>query len=402
MPTIELLPRRGRRQRALALMASLAACAALALLFSLPAGAPATAVTSSASGPLECYTEADHSNYHGLEDHTRAGQPCQPWPATFAGFGYVGHNFCRRPKGVQVSCAWCFTDVATSAWACCKVAPPQQTCAARVSEGDVPHELSPAPHSPAAARPRAPASAPSGTGHAPGSPPPMPSLGDTLWRAAGSFGQSARQPLSPPPPAECYTQSDGSDYRGKVNVTARLRTCQRWDVQAPHQHEYTPSSYPSDGLEANYCRRPGKQGPHCAWCYTVEAGNKHSTECCDIGMPQLKCANGVEQSPPPSPPPAPPPRQTSGGKSAFAIPSAHGDYCYQQHDASDYRGRVNVTVWGFACQRWASQTPHQHSYYPWRYPDDGLDENYCRRPGGEGPHCAWCYVGMHPHPPPLP
>lgn len=45
---------------------------------------------------------------------------------------------------------------------------------------------------------------------------------------------------------------------------------------------------------------------------------------------------------------------------------------------ADYRGTVNVTANGVACQAWDTQFPHSHSLTPCNYPDAGLESNYCR------------------------
>ena len=253
----------GRKRRARALAAGGAACAALALLALWPPRAPEAAVD------YECYTATDRGDYHGRVNTTRGGHACEAWPTTFA--PYAGHNFCRRPALVNVNCAWCFTNVATRAWECCRLPPPSAECAARVDERDVPRELSPAPLAPLAP-------APSGrTAPAPSSPPPSASMPRIVPLAR-------RPPSEPPSELECFSASDGSDYRGHVSRTAWGSPCQRWDKQAPHIHQFIPSSYPGAGLEANYCRRPGGQGPHCAWCF-VESGasSGNGYDCCDIG-----------------------------------------------------------------------------------------------------------------------
>nr|XP_032837233.1 uncharacterized protein LOC116958620 [Petromyzon marinus] len=56
-----------------------------------------------------------------------------------------------------------------------------------------------------------------------------------------------------------------------------------------------------------------------------------------------------------------------------------------------YRGNVSVTQFQVPCQPWSLQSPHAHPETPLNYPDDGLDGNYCRNPGGmrERP---WCYT----------
>jgi len=57
----------------------------------------------------------------------------------------------------------------------------------------------------------------------------------------------------------------------------------------------------------------------------------------------------------------------------------------------DYRGTKSTTVGGLTCQAWSSQSPHKHSRTPEKYPDAGLEENFCRNPDGE-PKGTWCYT----------
>eukprot|EP00931_Biecheleriopsis_adriatica_P119764 TRINITY_DN9495_c0_g1_i2.p1 TRINITY_DN9495_c0_g1~~TRINITY_DN9495_c0_g1_i2.p1 ORF type:complete len:1067 (+),score=138.55 TRINITY_DN9495_c0_g1_i2:87-3287(+) len=59
-------------------------------------------------------------------------------------------------------------------------------------------------------------------------------------------------------------------------------------------------------------------------------------------------------------------------------------------DGTDYRGCQSVTKLGFTCQRWDSQSPHRHRFYPGVYPKAGLEDNYCRNPDGEP--SIWCYT----------
>ncbi|XP_019636845.1 PREDICTED: plasminogen-like [Branchiostoma belcheri] len=62
-------------------------------------------------------------------------------------------------------------------------------------------------------------------------------------------------------------------------------------------------------------------------------------------------------------------------------------------DGTSYRGTVSVTETGLTCQRWDSQTPHEHDRTPANYPSAGLEQNYCRNPrdpvGWTG---VWCYT----------
>ena len=77
----------------------------------------------------------------------------------------------------------------------------------------------------------------------------------------------------------------------------------------------------------------------------------------------------------------------------------HSTECYTKEDGEDYRGVVNKTEQGEFCQKWTSQTPHEHSVTPDKYPNDGLgNHNYCRNPGasiisftGREPK-PWCYT----------
>ncbi|KAI8509450.1 hypothetical protein Bbelb_132980 [Branchiostoma belcheri] len=62
----------------------------------------------------------------------------------------------------------------------------------------------------------------------------------------------------------------------------------------------------------------------------------------------------------------------------------------QYADGASYRGTVSVTNTGKTCQRWDSQTPHEHIKTPTVYPLAGLERNYCRNPDGE--LGVWCYT----------
>ena len=65
--------------------------------------------------------------------------------------------------------------------------------------------------------------------------------------------------------------------------------------------------------------------------------------------------------------------------------------CRRIRKGSDYRGKIAQTKSGFKCQPWKKQSPHSHSYTPEKYPNAGLDSNFCRNPDGsaQGP---WCYT----------
>ncbi|XP_046335927.1 inactive tyrosine-protein kinase transmembrane receptor ROR1-like isoform X3 [Haliotis rufescens] len=63
--------------------------------------------------------------------------------------------------------------------------------------------------------------------------------------------------------------------------------------------------------------------------------------------------------------------------------------CYNG-TGTTYEGNVSKTKSGFTCQKWNSDTPHQHFFKSSRYPIVG-SHNYCRNPGNqeEGP---WCFT----------
>ncbi|XP_078693756.1 plasminogen-like [Branchiostoma floridae x Branchiostoma belcheri] len=107
-----------------------------------------------------------------------------------------------------------------------------------------------------------------------------------------------------------------------------------------------PDNYPTAGLEQNYCRNPDSEPG--VWCYTTDLSSRF--ELCDVPA----CAR-----------------------------------C-QVGDGAFYRGTVSMTNTGKTCQRWDSQTPHQHSKTPANYPTAGLEQNYCRNPGVE--RGVWCYT----------
>lgn len=60
-------------------------------------------------------------------------------------------------------------------------------------------------------------------------------------------------------------------------------------------------------------------------------------------------------------------------------------------NGADYRGNQNKTRNGHTCQKWTSQSPHNHDNTPETKPNKGLgDHNYCRNPDGHSN--IWCYT----------
>ncbi|XP_062613743.1 hepatocyte growth factor-like [Saccostrea cucullata] len=108
----------------------------------------------------------------------------------------------------------------------------------------------------------------------------------------------------------------GIPYRGSVNTTISGKHCQRWDQQYPHQHKF--NNWP--GTVENFCRTLDETQP---WCYTTNSQQRY--EFCFVyicGKTNVTCR----------------------------LPG----YLYT--------GTMNVTKSGLPCQRWDSQTPHEHTY----------------------------------------
>uniref|UniRef100_A0A4W5PLN8 Macrophage stimulating 1 n=1 Tax=Hucho hucho TaxID=62062 RepID=A0A4W5PLN8_9TELE len=229
----------------------------------------------------------------------------------------------------------------------------------------------------------------------------------------------------------CIT-CNGEDYRGQVDHTVSGRECQRWDQQYPQQHIYQPekyvclptavitttttttplfyiqfvvglhafvscqryfslinmlycnrvenyqyfqcnekfltwntvhvrSRYPDKSLDDNYCRNPDSSP--VPWCYTTDPDVER--ESCQIS----KCS-------------AVPKRH---------LRSSYTTNCFRGR-GEDYRGKVNETAGGIACQRWDAQYPHEHPFYPNTYECKGLEENYCRNP--DGSEAPWCFTSV--------
>ena len=74
--------------------------------------------------------------------------------------------------------------------------------------------------------------------------------------------------------------TNGSGYRGTVNVTVTGLPCQRWTEEEPNDPFYTPHSSPGFGLgDHNYCRNP--DGDTVPWCYNGQS-TEPSWEYCHV------------------------------------------------------------------------------------------------------------------------
>ena len=73
-----------------------------------------------------------------------------------------------------------------------------------------------------------------------------------------------------------------------ISTTWHGLTCQKWTLQTPHAHSYTPENYPNTGLgNHNYCRNPdGRSRP---WCFTKDNYYNYDWEYCDVGVRQYSC-----------------------------------------------------------------------------------------------------------------
>ncbi|XP_072042783.1 uncharacterized protein [Amphiura filiformis] len=93
---------------------------------------------------------------------------------------------------------------------------------------------------------------------------------------------------------ECYTESNGADYRGHISVTESGKICQKWTSQTPQEHSRTPSRYPNSGLgDHNYCRNPDSE-PR-PWCYTTDINERW--DYCNVGQPKASCIVRIQQDP---------------------------------------------------------------------------------------------------------
>ncbi|XP_048870610.1 hepatocyte growth factor-like isoform X2 [Brienomyrus brachyistius] len=137
---------------------------------------------------------------------------------------------------------------------------------------------------------------------------------------------------------QCITGT-GLNYRGTISVTKTKIKCQAWASTMPHDHNFLPARNKKEDLRENHCRNPDNEttGP---WCFTTNPQIRHQS-CAIPQCSEVECV-------------------TCNGES--------------------YRGPVDHTESGKECQRWNLMEPHRHPFHPKRYPDKGLNDNYCRNP----------------------
>ncbi|XP_062608390.1 uncharacterized protein LOC134270216 [Saccostrea cucullata] len=163
---------------------------------------------------LDCYVigEDGKSTYTGNKSTTITGRTCQRWdvtdPHTHTHVSDPGaeENYCRVLSDNK---PWCYTVDRSVRWEYCGIP-------------ECPREDN-----------------------------KDPVVDDTL-RNQPSIGAES---------VDCYEK--GEDYLGNASTTFTGLTCQRWDVQTPHEHDYTDHAL-ADG---NFCRIINDERP---WCYTED------------------------------------------------------------------------------------------------------------------------------------
>ncbi|KAI8487064.1 Meprin A subunit beta-like, partial [Branchiostoma belcheri] len=254
------------------------------------------------------------ASYRGKLAKTATGRDCQRWdaqtphqhsrtPANYPEFG-LEENFCRNPDGEPSP--WCYTTDQSVRWELCDIptctttptvppvvttrtttttpAPAVQTtkpegnCAEECAVGTGAsyrgavtvtatgrtcqrwEEQTPHQHS------RTPANYPNSgleenyCRNPDGEASPWCYTTDRLVRWEHCSIPACNAPTEGANRDACY-EGNGAAYNGIVAVTDRGLTCQRWDVQSPHSHNF-------GGQEENYCRNP--DGGERPWCYTTD------------------------------------------------------------------------------------------------------------------------------------
>ena len=151
------------------------------------------------------------------------------------------------------------------------------------------------------------------------------------------------------PLKNCQTKTlpiPGSDYNGHVSTTYSGKTCQNWQFQYPHKHEYT--GY----YNHNYCRNPDNNGQE-VWCYTTDKNQRweYCSQIKDCDLPKTTKTNCQSMS----------------------------------KDGADYGGTLSQTHSGRTCQPWKDKKPHIPHY------GQSYNHNFCRNPSGYKGG-IWCYT----------
>ncbi|KAM7340921.1 hypothetical protein ACRRTK_001536 [Alexandromys fortis] len=338
----------------------------------------------------ECKTGIG-KNYRGTMSKTKNGVTCQKWSATsphVPNYSPNTHpndgleeNYCRNPDNDDKG-PWCYTTDPDKRYDYCDIPECEEECmhcSGEHYEGKISKTMSglncqawdsQSPH----AHGYIPAKFPNKNlkknycRNPDGEPRPWCFTTDSNKR--WEYCDIPRCTTPPPTSGPTYQclKGRGENYRGTVSVTVSGKTCQRWSEQTPHKHNRTPENFPCKNLEENYCRNP--DGETAPWCYTTDGDLRW--EYCEIpscdssaSLPELSDSSVL-------------PEQTPVVQE-----------CYQGNGQS-YRGTSSTTITGKKCQSWASMTPHRHQKTPEKFPNAGLEMNYCRNPDADrGP---WCYT----------
>ncbi|XP_035699689.1 plasminogen-like [Branchiostoma floridae] len=213
--------------------------------------------------------EGDGTSYRGTVSETGSGLTCQAWgsqaprshrfrPEDYPDAG-LEENYCRNPDGDPMG-LWCVTTDPSRDWEYCTV----PSCTPNIL-----HCLYASQHQFHCTN---------------GDCVPQDYVCDG-WYDCGDWSDE----LSGCPCLE----GDGTSYRGSIAETSSGLTCQAWDSQEPHLHDYGPENYPDSGLENNsFCRNPDED-PNGPWCITVDPDKEW--EYCTIplcgGNQALYCGN---------------------------------------------------------------------------------------------------------------
>nr|XP_006816086.1 PREDICTED: plasminogen-like [Saccoglossus kowalevskii] len=108
----------------------------------------------------------------------------------------------------------------------------------------------------------------------------------SLVMSINFHGQNRRNAYRKEADIECYTNPDGSDYRGKKSMCNFLgMQCEKWS----DQRGFTVRDYPNAGLEGAYCRNPDLS-ESTAWCIIKDHNSGVTVKAkCDIGRPSIQC-----------------------------------------------------------------------------------------------------------------
>ncbi|XP_075059363.1 plasminogen-like [Mixophyes fleayi] len=338
---------------------------------------------------LEDCIKGDGKNYRGTQSKTKSGKTCQDWTSTtphkpnltpekFPNAG-LESNFCRNPDGDENG-PWCYTTDPSTRFEFCNIPQCEEDCFHCIGENytgqisktksgiECQNWDSQTPHShgfnPSSISEKNLKN--NYCRNPDGEPRPWCFTTDpkTRWEHC-DIPRCTSDPPPSLPGLQCLS-GNGKSYQGNIAVTASGKTCQAWSSQEPHVHSRTPEKYPCKNLEKNYCRNPDEET--LPWCYTTDSSLRW--EYCEI--PNCDAPSLVTPVP--------------------TTPTAVSE-CYEGNGAT-YRGSTYMTISGKRCQPWSSHVPHAHLVTTEKFPNAGLEKNYCRNHDND--KSPWCYT-TDPH-----